>query len=77
MSSKKEFIGLLRLFLTTGEERRIYVHKYGRSIYLDQIIVHPSNQATEKGWVREYELCRDVTVKKYEFIPPFLIKDIK
>lgn len=83
MSSRKEFIGIFKIELSNGEKRRIYIYKHGSSIYLDDflkntslnnILVHPSNQDSQNGWIREYELCRKVQIKNWNFLPPHLLK---
>lgn len=74
MSSKKEFLGVLKIELDNDDNRRVYVHKKGSSIYLDEILVHPSNERSQEGWIKEYELCRNVQVKNWRFVPPHLLK---
>lgn len=82
MSSKKEFIGVFDTKVEKNgkeEERRIYIHGKGSSIFLDdglgEILVHPSNQYSQEGWIKEYALCRNVKVLNYEFKPPFLLRE--
>jgi hypothetical protein len=77
VSPKREFIGVLDLIVkkTDGsqENRKVFIHKKGSSVFLDDgigigrlsdILVHPSNQGTQEGWIREYALCRAIKVIK-------------
>jgi hypothetical protein len=83
MSSKREFIGVFDLAVEkrdgSKENRKVFIHKKGSSVFLDDgigvdrlsdILVHPSNQGSQEGWIREYALCRDVKVIKYSFTLP-------
>lgn len=68
---------MLWLALADKSLRPVYIYKQGRSISLvdhesnlDEI-VHPSNEASVEGWVREYKLCRpNVKIKHYRFLLP-------
>lgn len=80
--NSKTYQGDLRLTLDDDSVKRVSVYKEGRSVLLSDgghplsdIIVHPSNQETVEGWVREFELCRNVKVKKSFLVLPHLIKD--
>lgn len=76
------YIGDFKLTLSDTTIRRVSVHKKGRSVLLtdfveaaEDILVHPSNQTTQEGWIHEYELCRDVKVREALFVPQNSIKD--
>ena len=78
MSSKRTLHGVLWFTLDDDSKKQVYVYKRGRSITLDdgghplgKIVVHPSNEATVEGWVREYKLCRpSLKIKDYVFLLP-------
>lgn len=79
--NNKTFIGSIQLTLKGGEKRNVRVYRKGNSILLSDhsihdILVHPSNTRTQEGWIKEYELVRNVVVKKYEFGSPVSNEEI-
>lgn len=78
MSSARKLHGIFHLLLEDGNQKRVYIYKKGRSIFLDdglgrlsEILVHPSNENTVEGWIREYKLCRpNIKIKDYQFLLP-------
>ncbi len=77
MRRNKNFIGKIIITLEDDSKKTVYVYKNGRSITLNdgghplsKIVVHPSNESTEEGWIKEYQLCRpQLKIKSSEFVP--------
>jgi hypothetical protein len=67
--AEKKFIGELLLKLENDSVKIVRVYRDGKEIFLDREIVHPSNQASVEGWVREAGLIWKLIIKKFKFVP--------
>ena len=74
MSSRKEHFGSYEVILENNEKRIVKVYKKGKSIFLSDnmgdILVHPSNENTEEGWILEYGIRRNIMISSYASIHP-------
>lgn len=67
--SKREFLGQIRAVLVDGTNLQVSVHRKGKSVFLDGLPVHPSNEGRGiAGWIRELESIHKKGVKNHEFI---------
>ncbi len=68
MSSKKFYIGKISVTFAGGEivEKRIY--KSGRTIWLNDHIVHPMNRNSFGGVIDEIRVIHNKAIEKWEWV---------
>lgn len=67
MGSKKEYIGTLEVTLESGKFLDINVHKKGRNIWINDKIVHPSNENSFNGIIDEIGITYQSVVKEWNW----------
>jgi len=67
MGSKKEYIGTLEVTLDNGKVLEIKVHKSGRTIWINDQIVHPSNRDSFDGIIHEIGIIHNTVVKEWKW----------
>ena len=67
MGSKKEYIGTLEVKLANGKNLEVIIHKSGRTIWINDAIVHPSNRDSFEGIINEIGIIYNSAVREYDW----------
>ncbi|MFC2013123.1 hypothetical protein ACFLUE_02425 [Chloroflexota bacterium] len=68
MSSKKLYIGKVSVTFTRGETVEKKIFKSGRTIWVNDHIVHPMNRDSFEGVINEISVIHDKAIEKWEWL---------
>ncbi len=67
MIGKKLYIGKIAVTFSDGPTKEITIHKNGRTIWIDDHIVHPSNRNSFEGVIHEIGVITNKRIEKWEW----------
>ncbi len=68
MSNKKYYIGKIAVTFAGGETSEKSIFKSGRTIWINDHIVHYSNRNSFEGILREISIIRNKPIDKWEWV---------
>ncbi|RJQ36633.1 MAG: hypothetical protein C4555_07155 [Dehalococcoidia bacterium] len=68
MSRKKEYIGKLKVALSNNNTIEVKIHKSGRTIWINDQIVHASNRDSFDGVIHEIGVVYNMPVANWEWV---------
>lgn len=67
MANKKLYIGTIEVTFADGTASDVRIYKSGRTIWIDDHIVHPSNRSSFEGVVHEIEVITDKRIMNWDW----------
>ena len=75
MSNKKEYIGRLLVKFRDEKTLEVTIHKSGRTIWINDQIVHASNRDSFDGVIHEIGVVYNMTVEDSEWLE--IVRELK
>ena len=67
MTSRKLYIGNIEATFADGTSSDVRIHKSGRSIWINDHIVHPLNRSSLEGVIHEISVITNKRIEKWEW----------
>lgn len=67
MTSKKLYIGKIEVTFADGTTSDMRIYKSGRTIWINDHIVHPSNRNSVEGVIHEIGVITNKRIEKWEW----------
>ena len=67
MTSKRLYIGIIEVTFADGTSFDVRIYKSGRTIWINEHIVHPSNRNSFEGVIHEIGVITNKRIEKWEW----------
>ena len=64
----RRYKGSIEVALADGKKLEVTIHREGRSIWVNRVLVHPSNSGSMQGAIREIGILHGSAVKEWRWL---------